>query len=112
MMLYETRKAEKTPLLRVAKSAFESYSIRIRLELIFMDAHYTSHFRYLAYKLTDASSIDPFLRNFRVQHLAGRFDLTIPDQTVRQFSRSAADPDCQMHLGLLTAKRMSRPISD
>jgi len=54
MMLYETPKAEKTPLLRVAESAFESYSIRIRLELIFMDAHYTSHFRYLAYKLTDA----------------------------------------------------------
>ena len=55
MMLYEIRKAEKTPLLRVAESAFESYSIRIRLELIFMDAHYTSYFRYLAYKLTDAN---------------------------------------------------------
>jgi hypothetical protein len=44
MMLYETPKAEKTPLLRVAKSAFESYLIRIRLELLFIDAHYTSHF--------------------------------------------------------------------
>jgi len=54
---------KKTPLLRVAESAFESYSIRIRLELIFMDAHYTSHFRYLAYKLTDAI----FYRSLAVQ---------------------------------------------
>jgi len=54
MMLDETWKVEKTPLLRVAESALESYSIRIRLELIFMDAHDASHFRYLVYKLTDA----------------------------------------------------------
>jgi len=54
MMLDETWKVEKTPLLRVAESALESYSIRIRLELIFMDAHHASHFRYLVYKLTDA----------------------------------------------------------